>query len=59
MYLDPGFGSMVLQFILAGILGAGVIIRIFWKRIKGVFQKNQIEATEIKDDIDYGNDESI
>ncbi len=57
MYLDPGFGSMVLQMVLAGLLGAGVIIRIFWKRIKGIFGKNQAEAAEIRDDIDYGNPE--
>lgn len=54
MYLDPGFGSMVLQMVLAGLLGAGVIIRLFWKRIKGLFSKNKTEPTEIRDDIDYG-----
>ncbi|MBW6473577.1 MAG: hypothetical protein K0B14_10660 [Anaerolineaceae bacterium] len=57
MYLDPGFGSMVLQFILAGILGLGVIVRIFWKNIKGFFHKNDINSTDIKDDIDYGSEE--
>jgi F0F1-type ATP synthase membrane subunit b/b' len=57
MYLDPGFGSMVLQLVLAGVLGAGVIIRIFWKRIKGIFQKKQDVVSEISDDIDYGNED--
>ena len=55
MYLDPGFGSMVLQLVLAGLLGAGVLIRVFWKRIKTLFTKKQIEPTLIKDDIDYGD----
>ena len=54
MYLDPGFGSMVLQLVLAGLLGAGVIVRLFWKKIKGIFSKSQTESTEIRDDIDYG-----
>jgi len=57
MYLDPGFGSMVLQLILAGVLGAGVIIRVFWKKIKGIFQKKQNIVSEISDDIDYGKEE--
>ena len=42
MYLDPGFGSMVLQLVLAGLLGAGVLIRVFWKRIKHFLQKNKL-----------------
>jgi len=57
MYLDPGFGSMVLQLVLAGILGAGVLIRVFWKKIKGIFQKKQDVVSEISDDIDYGDED--
>ncbi len=55
MYLDPGFGSMVLQLVLAGLLGVGVVIRVFWKNIKGIFSKNKSTSTDIKDDIDYGD----
>jgi len=58
MYLDPGFGSMVLQFILAGVLGAGIFIRLFWKKIKGIFVKNRSEIIEIDNDIDYGKDDN-
>lgn len=58
MYLDPGFGSMVLQFVLAGVLGAGLFIRIFWKKIKGFFFKNKNKITEINNDIDYGEDDN-
>lgn len=43
MYLDPGFGSMILQAILAGLLGIGVIIRIFWKQIKNLFTRSKPE----------------
>lgn len=55
MYLDPGFGSMVLQLVLAGLLGAGVLIRVFWKNIKNLFSKNKSNPTDIQDDIDYGD----
>lgn len=36
-YLDPGSGSMLLQLILAGLIGAGIAIRVFWRRILGIF----------------------
>lgn len=59
MYLDPGFGSLVLQYILAGILGAGIIVRIFWSKIKTLFPGKQTQTSDLKDDIDYSNsDES-
>ncbi|NTW43065.1 MAG: hypothetical protein HGB14_01230 [Anaerolineaceae bacterium] len=54
MYLDPGFGSMILQLVLAGILGVGVIIRVFWKRIRGLFGKKEKDILEMDDDL---NDE--
>ncbi len=37
MYLDPGFGSLVLQYILAGVLGLGILIRLFGGKIKTLF----------------------
>jgi hypothetical protein len=46
-YLDPGTGSLVTQLILAGLLGAGFFIRLFWKNIRAFFQrlfKQQNEA---------------
>ncbi len=55
MYLDPGFGSMVLQLVLAGLLGIGVFVRVFWKNIKSIFSKKNTDPTDIKDDIDYSD----
>lgn len=47
-YIDPGSGSYVLQLILAGLLGAGVAVRIYWKRIRAsilrVFSSRQGEV---------------
>jgi hypothetical protein len=42
MYLDPGVGSVVLQVIIAGVLGVGVFIKLFWKKIKSFFGKKEI-----------------
>ncbi|PKN86502.1 MAG: hypothetical protein CVU46_07480 [Chloroflexi bacterium HGW-Chloroflexi-8] len=54
MYLDPGFGSMILQLVLAGLLGAGVLIRVFWKKIRTLFGKKDKDILEMDDDL---NDE--
>jgi hypothetical protein len=34
-YVDPGTGSFVIQGIIAAVVGAGVALKIFWKRITG------------------------
>ena len=41
LYLDPGSGSILIQLILAGALGVGVIVRIFWSNIKNLFTRKQ------------------
>lgn len=41
MYIDPGSGSVILQVILAALLGIGVTIRLFWEKIKSLFNRNE------------------
>ena len=36
-YIDPGTGSFVIQGIIAAVLGAGVVGKLFWHRIKAAF----------------------
>jgi hypothetical protein len=38
-YLDPGTGSVVLQMVVGGLLGAALTIKIFWRRIVGFFKR--------------------
>lgn len=46
-YLDPGTGSMLIQVILAVVLGAGVAVKIFWRNIKAFFTgKKASDASE-------------
>jgi len=33
-YIDPGSGSMFLQGLAAGIAGAGVLAKVYWRRVK-------------------------
>lgn len=40
-YLDPGSGSLLLQLLLAALLGLGVFIRSQWGKVKSLFIKNK------------------
>mgnify|MGYP000864398528 CR=1 FL=1 len=52
-YLDPGSGSMLLQVLLAVALGAGVTIKLYWRKIKAFINKNKAEAVdEAGEDLD-------
>ena len=33
-YLDPGTGSMLLQVILGGVAAVGVIIKVYWHKLR-------------------------
>ncbi|HIF02591.1 MAG TPA: hypothetical protein EYQ84_04480 [Nitrospinaceae bacterium] len=40
-YLDPGTGSMILQGLIAGLMGALFTIKIYWARIKNFFSRSK------------------
>jgi hypothetical protein len=40
-YLDPGSGSLIIQMALAGLLGAGLLIKIYWKKVYEIFKKDK------------------
>ena len=33
-YLDPGTGAMIIQAVIAGIVGVGFAVKLFWANIK-------------------------
>ncbi len=37
-YLDPASGSMLLQLLLGGIAGVGVVSKMYWKRVAQWFR---------------------
>jgi hypothetical protein len=49
-YLDPGSGSYIFQAVIAGALGIGVALKVFWGRIaaffSGLFSKNNSSSEE-------------
>ncbi len=36
-YIDPGTGSFVIQGIIAAVVGAGFVVKMYWHRIKLLF----------------------
>lgn len=45
LYLDPGSGSLLIQLLLAGILGVGVFAKIFWRKITAFFGGKKSDPT--------------
>jgi hypothetical protein len=48
-YLDPGTGAMIIQALIAGIVGAGFAVKLFWANIQCFFMKlfgKQVESCE-------------
>ena len=38
-YLDPGTGSIIVQYIIAGLIAASTILKIYWIKIKDLLTK--------------------
>ena len=49
-YLDPGSGSLIIQILIAVLLGLGVALRTSWSRIKGIFGGHKSIDEEDKSD---------
>jgi len=56
-YLDPGTGSMLIQILLAVLLGAGVAIRIFWRNIKAFFTGKKASDASVEDPTEIMDDD--
>jgi len=46
MYLDPGFGSMLIQVLIAAFAAAAAMFGIFRNRIKAFFNKGKNPGAE-------------
>lgn len=45
-YLDPGTGSYVISVIIAGIISAGALIKIYWRKITGLISGKSATSEE-------------
>lgn len=55
-YLDPGTGSLILQMLIAGIVGAIFTIKLYWYQFKAFVARIFGKQKEIESDLD--NDDS-
>ncbi len=48
MYLDPGSSSLIIQILIAGLLGAGLALRGYWSKLFNLFKRSDASkiATE-------------
>ncbi len=51
-YLDPGSGSVILQAIVAALIGSALAIKVFWQRIKSMVMRlfSRSDGIEESDD---------
>jgi hypothetical protein len=49
-YLDPGSGSILIQLLIAGLLGAGFVLRSSWGKIKAFFRRDTPEEPDEAED---------
>jgi hypothetical protein len=45
-YLDPGSGSFLIQLLIAGLVGAGFLIKAYWKKIKALFNRSEAKKQD-------------
>ena len=49
-YLDPGSGSLIVQMLIAVVVGGGLLLRTFWGRITGKKKAEEdMDETEKKE----------
>lgn len=45
-YLDPASGSILLQLVLGGVAGVALILKLYWRKIRGLFGAGKEEHDE-------------
>ncbi|MEJ5203400.1 MAG: hypothetical protein WHV66_14325 [Anaerolineales bacterium] len=57
VYLDPGSGSFILQILLAALLGGAYAVKVYWKKIKGLFIRSSSQEDKERINADREHDE--
>ena len=52
LYLDPGSGSILIQLLIAALLGAGFVIRSQWAKIKKMLNIGNEDTKDVSDDFE-------
>jgi hypothetical protein len=38
-YLDPGAGSIIVQAVIAGVIGLAAVLKLYWGKISGLLMR--------------------
>ena len=49
-YLDPGASSVIVQVIIAGLIGVAAVVRLYWSRIKAFIASRRKPSTGVPTD---------
>jgi hypothetical protein len=49
-YLDPATGSMIIQIVSGAVLGVVLIVKTYWRRIKGFFSSDSSDTTNLTEE---------
>ncbi|MGA9531686.1 MAG: hypothetical protein WBR18_03120 [Anaerolineales bacterium] len=49
-YLDPGSGSYLIQLLIASIMGALILLRVYWSKVIGFFRRLTGKSVEEDDE---------
>ena len=44
-YIDPSAGGLLVQILLGGIAGIGVLVKLYWGKLTKYFRKEQDDET--------------
>ncbi len=56
-YIDPGTGSYILQIVIAGVVGAAFMLKLFWKRIQLFISNSVLKRKSRRENDPSGEDE--
>lgn len=51
-YVDPGSGSLVIQGLIAAVVGVGLTLRLYWRRIRRLFTGRSTDESSRDDESD-------
>ena len=50
-YLDPGSGSLIIQMLIAAVVGGGLLLRTFWSKLFGKGENAEDEMEDTAEDM--------
>ena len=46
MYMDPSSGSIIVQAVIAGVVGIGAILKLYWGKLRNIGKRHDAQGTK-------------